>query len=88
LAAPGTSLKALAEKLPTRVKSNWVHFSPLGILKRRMVFAVGGDQMTLQFAGTAGNPDYVSARYDGGTQEQPLLRAFSYCVESVPVIRQ
>jgi subtilisin family serine protease len=78
LAAPGTSLKALAEKLPAEVKRNWVHFSPAGIVKRRLVFDVGGDALTLQFAGTTGSPDYVTARYDAGELEQPLLTATAH----------
>jgi hypothetical protein len=76
LAAPGTSLKDLADKLPlAQVRKNWVDFSPSGIVKRRLVFDVGGDALTLQFAGTTGSPDYVSARYDEGPQERPLLSA-------------
>lgn len=75
LAVPETSLKALAEKLPAPVERHWVHFSQSGILKRRVVFAVGGDVLTLVFAGTSGNPDYVSARYDAGRQGVPLLSA-------------
>lgn len=76
-AAPETSLAALAEKLPVQVKRNWIHFSPQGILKRRLIFDVGGDVLTLQFAGSTGSPDYVSARYDGGAHQQPLLTAIA-----------
>jgi hypothetical protein len=77
LAVPGTSLKALAEKLPAAVKENWVHYSPAGISKRRLVFDVDRDVLTLQFAGATGSPDYVSARYDAGEQRQPVLTAIA-----------
>jgi hypothetical protein len=77
LAAPGTSLKALAEKLPAEVRKNWVHYSSAGIAKRRLVFDVDGDLLTLQFAGATGSPDYVSARYDAGVQQQPVLTAIA-----------
>jgi hypothetical protein len=75
LAGPETSLKALADKLPAQVERHWVHFSPSGVVKRRVVYAVGGDVLTLLFAGASGSPDYVSARYDAGPKRQPLLSA-------------
>jgi subtilisin family serine protease len=79
LAAPGTTLKSLAEKLPAELKTTWVRYSADGIdaqpLAFRMVFDVGGDVLTLQFAGASGNPDYVNARYDAGPQQQPVLSA-------------
>lgn len=77
LAGPETSLAALAEKLPAQVKRSWVHFSPAGISKRRLIFDVDRDVLTLQFAGITGSPDYVSARYGGGAQQQPLLTAIA-----------
>jgi hypothetical protein len=77
------TLRALAEGLPSaRFKSNWVqyflnwlqHAQP-GITGRRLVFAVGDDELVLGFTGSIGGPDHVEARYLAGAARHPLLLA-------------
>jgi subtilisin family serine protease len=79
------SLRALAERLPSaQFKSswvqyslNWVQYSEPGILGRRLVFAVGDDELVIRFTGLIGSPDQVTARYDAGKQKRPLFLAIA-----------
>jgi hypothetical protein len=72
------NLKALAERLPDAQPSkNWVRYSRLGIVGWRMVFGIDDAELTVQFAGLPGSPDYVTARYDAGNPRQPLLLAIA-----------
>lgn len=84
-AATIPSLRMLAESLPSvRFKSswvqyslNWVSYSEPGILGRRLVFAVGQDELVIRSNGPIGSPDFVTARYDAGEQKRPLLLAMA-----------
>ena len=77
-ATAGMNLKALAERLPdARPRRSWVRYSRLGMVGWRMVFGVDGDELTVQFAGRPGSPDYVTARYDAGKERRPLLLAIA-----------
>lgn len=77
-ATAGMNLKALAARLPDAQSSkNWVRYSRLGIVGWRMVFGVDGNELTVQFAGPPGSPDYVTARYDAGKERRPLLLAIA-----------
>jgi hypothetical protein len=63
------TLRALAERLPSaQFKSswvqyslNWVQHSQPGTAGRRLVFAVGDDELVVRFTGSIGSPDYVTA---------------------------
>jgi subtilisin family serine protease len=77
------ALRALAERLPSaRFKSSWVDYSlnrlqhaEPGITGRRLVFAVGDDELVIKFTGLIGSPDYVDARYFAGAARHPLFLA-------------
>ena len=77
------ALRALAERLPSaRFESNWVQYSlnwvqyaAPGIRGRRLVFAVGDDELAVAFTGEIGRPDQVAARYLAGSAKRPLLLA-------------
>jgi hypothetical protein len=59
-AVAGTGLEALADRLPSaRSIKNWVLVSPSGSVRARMVFGVGDDELTVEFSGSTGSPDYV-----------------------------
>ena len=68
-ASPGTGLARLSDRLPgARSKWNWVRYSAAGIdaqpLVFRMVFDVADyDQLTVEFNGPMGDPDYVTTQY-------------------------
>jgi len=77
-AAVDASLKSLAGRLPLAgAKQNWVRYSGVGIVGRRLVFGVGDDELTVQFSGPPGSPDHVAARYLAGTAKRPLLMAIA-----------
>jgi subtilisin family serine protease len=79
------SLRALAERLPSaQFKSswvqyslNWVQHSEPNIPGRRLVFAVGDDELVTRFTGLIGSPDQVTARYLAGAAKRPLLLAIA-----------
>ena len=75
-AAAGTGLNSLSEPLPrAESQANWVRYSAAGILDRRMVFGVAGDELAVQFTGPVGRPHEVTARYLAGAAKLPLLLA-------------
>ncbi len=80
-ASPGTGLGSLSEQLPgARSKWNWVRYSAAGIdaqpLGFRMVFDVADhDQLTVEFNGPIGEPDYVATTYQLGAMQRPYLLA-------------
>jgi Subtilase family len=77
-AAIGTDLKTLSAHLPfARSQKNWVRYSRLGMIGRRMVFGVADDELTVQFTGPVGQPHEVAARYLDGAAKRPLLLAIA-----------
>jgi subtilisin family serine protease len=80
-ASPGTGLASLSDRLPgARSKWNWVRYSADGIdaqpLVFRMVFEVADhDQLTVEFTGPIGDPDYVTIQYLQGALQRPYLLA-------------
>ena len=80
-ASAGTGLARLSERLPgARSKWNWVRYSAAGIdaqpLGFRMVFDVADhDQLTVEFNGPMGQPDYVRTTYQLGAMQRPYLLA-------------
>ena len=77
-AVAGTGLEALADRLSSaRSTRNAVLFSPSGSVRARMVFGVGDDELTVEFSGSTGSPDYVTARYLTGAARRPLLLAIA-----------
>jgi hypothetical protein len=77
-AAIGTDLKTLSARLPfAHSQKNWVRYSRLGMIGRRMVFGVASDELTVQFTGAVGRPHEVTARYLAGTAKLTLLLAIA-----------
>ena len=88
-AVAGTGLEALADRLsPARSTRNSVLFSPSGSVRARMVFGVGDDELTVEFSGSTGSPDYVTARYLTGAARRPLLLAIADYTCAVHTARQ
>lgn len=78
------TLRPLAERVPSaQFKSNWVQYSLNWVqhsrsrITGRLVFAAGDDELVVRFTGSIGSPDYVTARYDAGTQRRPQLLAIA-----------
>jgi hypothetical protein len=75
-AAPGTDLASLSNRLPQATsRRNWVRHSLEGIVGRRMVFDVAGDELSIEFSGEAGRPYHVTALYLSGAMRRPRLLA-------------
>jgi subtilisin family serine protease len=53
-----------------------------------MVFGVGDDELTVEFSGSTGSPDYVTARYLAGAARRPLLLAIADYTCAVHTARQ
>jgi hypothetical protein len=88
-AVAGSGLKALADQLPSaRSIGNWVLSSPSGPAGARMVFEVGDGELTVEFSGSTGSPDDVSARYLAGAARRPLLLAIADYSCTVHTARQ
>ena len=88
-AVAGTGLEALADRLSSaRSTRNAFLFSPSGSVRARMVFGVGDDELTVEFGGSTGSPDYVSARYLTGAARRPLLLAIADYTCTIHTARQ
>ena len=83
------SLKSIAARLPyAEMENTWVRHSRVGIVGRRLVFGVGGDELTVQYSGPTGSPDHVAARYLAGAAERPLLLAIADHTCTIHTARQ